>query len=155
MPRIRVALILLVSFVLAPLAYAVDVPALTDLRADLAQMQERRLPMVLLVHAPGCGYCHYVIEDHLEPMILSGKYVDRALIRQLAADDADDLVDASGRAVSARAFARSLGVRFYPTVIFLGPDGRMLAEPLVGVANIDLYGTQLESALQKAEASLR
>jgi thioredoxin-related protein len=155
MPRIRTALILLASLLLAPLAYAVEVPALTDLRADLAQMRQRHLPMVLLVHAPGCGYCHYVMEEHLKPMILSGKYVNRALIRQVAADDADDLIDAQGRTVSGHAFARSLGVRFYPTVLMLGPDGQVLGEPLVGVANIDLYGTQLEFALQKAEARLK
>ncbi|MEW6693155.1 MAG: hypothetical protein AB1340_10020 [Pseudomonadota bacterium] len=154
MPRIRAALILLASLLFAPLAYAAEVPALTDLRADLAQMRQRQLPMVLLVHAPGCGYCHYVLEEHLEPMILSGKYVDRALIRQLAAGAAE-LVDAGGRGVSGREFARSLGVRLYPTVLMLGPDGRVLGEPLVGVANTELYGTQLEFALQKAEARLR
>lgn len=155
MPRMRTALILCAWLLLAPLARAVEVPVLVSVQADLREMQQRRLPMVLLVHMPGCGYCHYVMEEHFKPMVLSGKYVNRALIRQVAADDADDLLDASGRSLSGRAFARSLGVRFFPTVFILGPDGQVLGEPLVGVANIDLYGTQLESALQKAEAGLK
>ncbi|MEW5973929.1 MAG: hypothetical protein AB1713_09255 [Pseudomonadota bacterium] len=154
MPRMRTALILCAWLLLAPLARAVEVPVLVSVQADLREMQQRKLPMVLLVHAPGCGYCHYVMEEHLKPMILSGKYVDRALIRQLVAGAAE-LVDAGGRGVSGREFARSLGVRLYPTVLMLGPDGQVLGEPLVGVANTELYGTQLEFALQKAEARLR
>lgn len=155
MPRMLTALILSVWLVLPLQARAVDVPALTDLRADLAQMQARRLPMVLLVHTPGCSFCHYVLEEHLRPMILSGQYVDRALIRQLAAVADEWLIDARGQRVSAKDFARSLGVHFYPTLFILGPEGRVLGEPLVGVANTELYGTQLESALQKAEARLK
>ncbi|MEW6444631.1 MAG: thioredoxin family protein [Pseudomonadota bacterium] len=151
MPRILTFLVLLLAFGVS--TRAADAPPLTDLRADLADMRQRGLPMILLFHTHGCGYCHYVIEDHLRPMVLSGAYARRALIRQLDIDSGE-LTDADGRAADARDLARRYRVRFFPTLLLLGPDGRMLAEPLVGVANIDLYGSQLESALQKAEARL-
>jgi len=154
-PRILALIVLLSGLLTAPLSHAVDVPPLTDLRADLAEAGERNIPVLVLFHTHGCGYCHYVMEDHLQPMVLSGQYVDRALLRQINVGDNDVLVDQDGREVEAGDFARRMKVRFFPTVLILGPDARVLAEPLIGVANIDLYGTQLEYALQEAEAQLR
>jgi len=155
MPKLRALLLLIVGILLVPASYAVDVPPLSDLRADLVEAEALRVPILLLIHSQGCTYCHYVVEDHLKPMILSGKYTQRVLIRQLAADDALDLVDASGKRISARDFARNLQVRFYPTIVFLDAEGKPMKERLVGVANIDLYGTQLEHALQRAEAQMK
>jgi thioredoxin-related protein len=153
-PWFALALLLFAAFTF-PTSRAAEVPALTDLPADLALAKQKNIPILLLIHTQGCTYCHYVIEDHLQPMILSGKYTNRALIRQLAADDALEIVDAAGQPISAKAFARSLNVRFYPTIVFIGADGQVSGERLIGVANIDLYGTQLEYALQRAEAQMK
>jgi len=178
MPRIAAVVLVLFGLFAAPVVHAVEVagsvhgsspsgsakrsndapgvavPALTDLQADLAEMGQRRLPMILLFHTHGCGYCHYVMEDHLRPMVLSGQYTNRALIRQLDAGRVD-LRDGDGRLVEVRDVLRRHAVRFFPTLLILGPEGQVLTEPLVGVTNIDLYGSQLESALQKAESRLR
>ena len=155
MRKLPALLLLMLGLFAAPLSYAVEVIPLTDLRADLAQAKALHIPILLLIHSQGCTYCHYVMEDHLRPMVLSGQYKNRALIRQLAADDAVELVDAAGERLSARDFARSLQVRFYPTVVFLDAEGKPMKERLVGVSNIDLYGTQLEFALQRAEAQMQ
>ena len=114
MRKLPALLLLMLGLFAAPLSYAVEVIPLTDLRADLAQAKALHIPILLLIHSQGCTYCHYVMEDHLRPMVLSGQYKNRALIRQLAADDAVELVDAAGERLSARDFARSLQVRFYP-----------------------------------------
>ena len=135
-------------------AHAVEVKPLTDLRADTALAKALHVPILLLIHSPGCTYCHYVMEDHLKPMVLSGAYEKRTLIRQLAADEAIELLDMDGKPISAKDFARAMKVRFYPTIVFLDADGQPMAERLIGVANIDLYGTQLEYALQRAQAQM-
>lgn len=140
---------------LAAQAPKVEVPALTDLRADLAEAGQRDIPILLLLHRSDCSWCHFVLDDHLRPMVLSGQYTERVLIRQLEVDGPGRLIDQDGREVSAQDFARRMKVNFYPTVLILGPDGQPLVEPLIGVANTELYGTQLESALQKAEARLK
>ncbi len=155
MLTLRALLLLFCGLLALPATYAVEVPPLTDLRADLAQAKALNVPILLLIHSQGCTYCHYVMEDHLRPMVLSGQYAKRALIRQLAADDAVDLLDAEGTPTHAKDFARSLKVRFYPTIVFLDAEGKPLNERLIGVANIDLYGTQLENALQRAEAQMK
>jgi len=153
--KLRALLLLILGACAAPLSHAVEVMPLTDLRADLVQAKALQIPILLLIHSQGCTYCHYVMEDHLRPMVLSGQYTKRALLRQLAADDAVELVDAAGQHVSARDYARSLQVRFYPTIVFLDAEGQPMKERLIGVANIDLYGTQLEFALQRAEAQMK
>jgi thioredoxin-related protein len=155
MHTLRALGLLLGGLLMLPASYAVEVPALTDLRADVAQAKALNVPILLLIHTQGCTYCHYVMEDHLRPMVLSGQYQKRALLRQLAADDAQELLDAKGQTVSAKDFARALKVRFYPTVVFLDTEGQPMKERLIGVANIDLYGTQLENALQRAEAQMQ
>ena len=155
MQKLRALLLLLCGVLALPASHAVEVQPLTDLRADLAQAKALNVPILLLIHSQGCTYCHYVMEDHLRPMVLSGQYTQRALIRQLAADEAVDLLGAEGKPVHAKDFARSLNVRFYPTVLFLDAQGKPLNERLIGVANIDLYGTQLEGALQRAELQMK
>lgn len=155
MHTLRVLGLLLAGLLLLPASYAAEVQALTDLRADMAQAKALNAPILLLIHSQDCPYCHYVMEDHLRPMVLSGQYKKRALLRQLAADDAVKLVDAAGQHISARDYARSLQVRFYPTIVFLDAEGTPMKERLIGVANIDLYGTQLEFALQRAEAQMQ
>ena len=155
MLKLRALFLLFCGLFALPASYAVEVPPLTDLRADMAQAKALNVPILLLIHSQGCTYCHYVMEDHLRPMVLSGQYTKRALIRQLAADEAVDLLDADGQSIHAKDFARNLKVRFYPTVIFLDAEGKPLPERLIGVANIDLYGTQLENALQRAEVQMK
>jgi len=45
--------------------------------------------------------------------------------------------------------------RFTPTVLFFGPDGRELAERLVGVAVPDFYGDYLSARLSEARRKLK
>jgi hypothetical protein len=51
--------------------------------------------------------------------------------------------------------ARAWKARFAPTVMFFGPDGRELAERLVGVAVPDFYGEYLQERLNEARRKLR
>jgi len=51
--------------------------------------------------------------------------------------------------------ARNWKARFTPTVLFFGPDGRELAERLVGIAVPDFYGEYLEARLVEARRKLK
>ena len=41
---------------------------------------------VVLFSASHCGYCTIIKEEFLKPMLLSGDYVDKVLIRKLVID---------------------------------------------------------------------
>jgi hypothetical protein len=47
-----------------------------------------------------------------------------------------------------------MGVRFAPTVAFLGPDGE-LAERLLGYQSADFYGAYLDDRIAEAAAKLK
>ena len=49
--------------------------------------------------------------------------------------------------------AKAWKATFTPTVLFLGPEGQKLAEPLVGVAVPDFYGAYLDERLVLASTA--
>ena len=62
----------------------------------------------------------------------------------------------TGTACAARTteFARSLGVRFAPTVMFFDAQGRELAPAIVGLSH-DFLGAYLDARIHSAQAALR
>ena len=77
-----------------------------------------------------------------------------SLIRQVDMDRATPLVDFAGRATTMGAFAASEKARMSPTLMFYGPDGRQLAEPIVGFKLADFYGAYIDRAIEEARGRL-
>lgn len=117
-------------------------PPLGDLDAELAALGAQRAVLVLLVSRSDCAYCLEVRRNYLLPLLREG--APRLRVRELESD----------RGASPALLAR-LGARFYPTVLFLGRDGRALAEPLVGLDQAGFYGAYLDQRLQQALAAAR
>jgi hypothetical protein len=55
---------------------------------------------------------------------------------------------------SAAAQTKAWKATFTPTVLFLGPQGQALAEPLVGAAIPDFYGAYLDERLVLARRAV-
>lgn len=122
----------------------------TDLRAEAG----RGMPILVEFALAGCPYCRVAEEDFLKPMIRSGDYEDKVLIRRLRMDRSGSLVDFDGREISARDLAARYGVRIAPTVVVLGPDGQVLSDPVVGLKTVDFYGGYLDRAIRQAVQSM-
>lgn len=137
----------------APLR-ADQIPELENLPADLATMQERQVPMLVFFHASYCHYCHEVESSFLEPLSRNPKYAERTLFRRVGLDTGRTLIDEEGERVRDRAFAETFGIRLAPTLVFLGPEGEQLGRAVVGVADYDLYGGQIDRALRTAESCI-
>ena len=88
-------------------------------------------------------------------MIISGEYEDRVLIREVVVDDAGDLTDFAGRKVSPFAVADRYDALLTPTVLLVGPDGRVLVDRMIGISNEEMYLWYLDRALDNATAVLR
>lgn len=88
-------------------AYAdeVSVVEASDLSADARLVVSRRIPLLLLITREDCGYCELLKRAVIIPMILSGEYEDRVIIREISIDRPTTLVDFSGREVSPFAVA--------------------------------------------------
>ncbi len=133
----------------------VEVVAVTDLHKLGQEAHALNIPIMMMLSADGCSWCVKLEEEHLKPMLRSGDYKERVLIRQLKIDDAHDVRDFDGRPVSADRIGARYGVLVTPTVIYLDGDGRQLAKKIVGISSDHYYGSYVDMAIDQALKTLQ
>jgi thioredoxin-related protein len=148
--RFWVATIL--AWALAATAAAETLPLAHDLAADGRDARASGLVIVVLFSTPGCPYCKQVRDAFLRPLL--AEEAKRVLVREIDVDGAQPVVDFGGRAATHRELGMARRVRLVPYVVFLGPDGESLAEPLIGISSVDLYGGLLGRRIETARARL-
>ena len=127
---------------------ALPVPPSLPLAAQVAAAKGE--PLVLLISLPGCPYCEMVRRSYLLPMRAEGLQAWQLNITDRRAS----LTGFDGKPVSPEVQAGLWKATFTPTVLFLGPQGQMLAPPLVGIAVPDFYGAYLDERLATARKAL-
>ncbi|MGB0721646.1 MAG: thioredoxin family protein [Gammaproteobacteria bacterium] len=133
----------------------IKLPRVTDLAADAEIMRERALPMLLMVSQTHCSYCETVKREVIRPMIISGDYDDRVLIREILIDPIDKIPDFDGIPRDPNVIAARYKAWVTPTLLFLGPDGEVLSEKILGVNTPEMYGWYVDSAIEEALDKLR
>lgn len=121
--------------------------------------------IVAFFSLPGCPYCEAVRREQLRHLargqsaqrlrVVEYELGDRtpftgAPARTHGPGDADD----AGAPRNPAALAASLDVRVAPTVAFIGPDGKEVAERLVGYSSPDFYGAYLEQRITQARSRI-
>lgn len=132
-----------------------EVPRGRDLHADGQVAAARTLPILLSFSTRDCGYCQLLEEDFLKPMLLSGLYENKILIRKVLIDEGQTLVDFDGRAVDADRMASRYRVHAVPTVVFVDAHGHELAERMVGINTVEFYGGYLDQNIDTALTQVR
>lgn len=115
----------------------------------------RQVPVLLVVSQDGCPYCKRLREEVIRPMILSGEYRDRVVIRELNMDATEPVRDFDGRMVEARTIADRYQAMLTPTVLLLNWQGEQLTRPIRGFNGAGFYGYYLDKAIARATARLR
>jgi len=139
---------LLLAALSAPLAgRAADalVPAPASLAAELGAARGRGRALVVMFSLPGCPWCRLVRQSYLAPLRAEGQpvvEVDLTGTRAIAGFD--------GAPTTGAQLARALGVRVAPTLLFIGRDGKEVAERLRGVPLPDFYGAYLQQRVEAA-----
>lgn len=128
-----------------------------DLRPLLAQVRERRIPLLVLFSTPGCPFCREVRRAYLAPRVAEQKAQPSPtlLIREVDITSRAALVDAQARRTTQAEFAARFGVRVVPVVVLLDERGQLLGDPLVGIDRSGFYETYLVRAIEAAERRLR
>lgn len=139
---------LILACTLASVVHAEPLPLATDLAAAARKARELRVPILIAFTLTTCPYCATARRDHLEPMYISEKWRDKAIMLELQLDGAQPLRDFAGNATTARDFARRFAVRSVPTVIVFNDSGKPTATPLVGLSSGDFYSLYLEQAVE-------
>lgn len=132
-----------------------SLPLAQDLAADAQRLREHRILLLVLYSQEGCPWCERARREFLLPLANNPASAGRVLLRQIDIDHDAPLTDFAGHATTHRAYAKTHNVRFTPTLMFFGPDGNQLAEPIVGFRLADFYGEYIERGIDEGLALLR
>ncbi|MDQ9170145.1 thioredoxin fold domain-containing protein [Oxalobacteraceae bacterium R-40] len=151
----RILIAPLVLFLPLMHAYAktdqAKLPPPVNLQHDGIRAEREGKPVVILFTLPDCSYCHVVRRNYLAPLLRNG---EQPIIREVTLNGTASFRGFNGEPLTHGQFARSNNVRFVPTVMFFGPAGKQLTDPLSGVDSAGLYGGLLENAFSVSEKKL-
>ncbi|MCW8908165.1 MAG: hypothetical protein OQL28_13010 [Sedimenticola sp.] len=112
--------------------------------------------MLVLVSQESCSYCERIKHEVIKPLIRSGQYANRLLIRELPIDGGAESIDFNGAARENREIAFSrYRAGLTPTLLFLAPDGEPLVPKIVGFQTPDMYYYYVEQAIELAYEKLQ
>ena len=152
---VRAVLLILAWLPMAPCAAPAGIAPARDLALDAADMRTRGIVMLVLFSQDGCRWCERARTEILIPLQNDPASRRRVALRDIALDVDAPLTDFAGRKTTHRRFAAGEGARVTPTLIVYGPDGRRLAEPIVGCLTDDFYAEHVNRAVEEGLARLR
>jgi thioredoxin-related protein len=118
-----------------------------DLQALGKTMRSDQLGLVIMFHAEYCEYCKRLEADLLQPMLRSGDYDDKVLIRKIQIDGAYNMVNFNGQKIAASQLATLYDASMTPTLVFVDANGDELAQKLLGYTSPDFFGAYLDRAI--------
>jgi thioredoxin-related protein len=133
----------------------VEVPVTRNLHTDSQLAHEKQLPILLAFSAIDCSYCELLEEEFLRPMLLSGNYRDKIIIRKLVLDNGSRVADFSGQRINATRLSDRYRVYVTPTLLFIDENGAELAERMVGINTPELFGGYLDDCIETAWLMIR
>ena len=134
---------------------ATDLPLARDLRSEADSAAQAGAPLIVIFSRKDCKFCETVKRDYLKPLSADPRHAKRVVIRQVDQDSERALVDFRGEATTHARFAASERVKLVPVVAFYGPQGRRLADPIVGARLPDFYASYLEEGIARSEQMLK
>jgi thioredoxin-related protein len=109
---------------------------------------EKRLPILIMFSMEHCPYCELIREDFLKPMLRSGDYTDKVIIREIHSDSYATVRDFNGANISVEELTHRYGASLSPTVVFLDHKGRELSKKMIGITTVYYYGGFLDDAIE-------
>ncbi len=126
----------------------------TDLQADGQRARQEKRAIMLLVSQEHCSFCVQIKQEVIGPMIKSGAYENRLIIRELLLDTGSDVIDFKGVRRESHDFSYDYKVSLTPTLLFLDANGNELVEKMVGIQTPDMFYYYVEQSVQAAISSL-
>lgn len=127
----------------------------TDLEELGELAEDKKLPILLMFSMDNCPYCVILEQNYLIPMLRSGDYKDKVIIRMIKVDDYKSLTDFNGNRIDAEDFPVRYGAYVTPTMVFLDPEGRELSKSLVGLGTEGFFAGDIDNAIDNALRQLR
>jgi len=126
-----------------------------DLAQIAASAKRTKRPIVLLMSRADCPFCVMIKREILNPMVLSGDYADRIIMRELMIDSDIEPRGFDGYELDAVIIAADYTITVTPTLLFLGPDGKELTKRIVGINTPELFSFYVDQAIDEAVNKLK
>lgn len=132
----------------------VSLSAVNNLQIDGHKAETACMPLLLEFSASACEYCDLLEEEILKPMLRNRDYDKRVLMRRIMVDSESTLTGFNGKPVTTGKLTYRYKVFVTPTLVFLDSEGNELAERMVGVNTLEMYGGYLDQALDASTQKL-
>ncbi len=126
----------------------------SDFQQLSREMEQKSLGLLLMFHAEHCPYCALMEKEILSPMLKSGDYTDKVIIRKLQLDASREIKNFKGETVKPSDVAARYNVMLTPTLVFLDKDGNQKAKKMVGINTVDYFGAYLDEEIEKLRKNL-
>lgn len=126
----------------------------SDFQTLSLEMKKKSMGLLLMFHAEHCHYCDLMDAEILSPMVKSGDYDNKVLIRKLQFDEARDIKDFSGKVMEPSDFGAYYNVMLTPTLIFLDSQGNEKAKKMVGINTVEYFGAYLDEEIEKLQKNI-
>ena len=104
---------------------------------------------VVMVTQPGCSFCTRLEREILQPLRASGEFQEKVRFTTVDIGVAGPLVDFDGSSTTTIQFADRYQGFGTPTLLFLSPEGDVLAPPKFGIPDIiDFYAYEIEETIR-------
>ena len=133
----------------------IALPFVSNLQTDGTHASKKQLPIMIMFVSDECPFCLTAKEDYIIPMIISGEYEDKVIIRLVDIDSSDLLTDFHGNKMTMETFSNKQKINFTPYVKFFTAEGTELVKPIIGISNKDYYGVFLDDAIESAGNELK
>ncbi|VAW73140.1 hypothetical protein MNBD_GAMMA12-534 [hydrothermal vent metagenome] len=115
----------------------------------------KQVPILLEFAATDCSYCVLLENEILNPMLLSGDYNDKVIIRKVYIDEDLTVKDFNGRKIPLDKIVLRYGIYVTPTIIFIDHKGKELAKRLIGINTVEYFGSDVDKAIDLSIKKIR
>ena len=153
----RIACLALLVTTCSPGAVAKDQGLVveTNFAVLVGQMRTTGLPLMLLVSQSDCPYCERLKDEVLNPMLISGEYVDKIILREVFVEAGEEVVDFDGKSSSVQAFAGRYRAWVSPTLLFLDAAGNEITKRIIGYQTSGFFPYDVDESIRVSGSRLR
>lgn len=124
------------------------------LDADALVARKKSMPVLLYFSDPHCGYCRSLEKDIFLPMLRSGDYQDRVILRKVSWLSHSLVRDFTGSELESRTLADQYHVQVTPTMIFVDDQGVEVAKRILGYNGPDLFWFYLDRSIDEGRSTM-
>ncbi len=130
------------------------IPLTIDLSEDGKIQQQTNRIILLYVSAPHCAFCKKLEKEVLFPLIRSGEYQDKIILRKIDWTSSISIKNFSGKSMNPKAFLKNYNIQITPTLLFLDTNGNQVIDKLLGYRGGEFFWYYFDVAIEKANKRL-